>query len=141
VGGLGDAALDALADPPRGVGRELEAFAPIELGDGADQSEVAVLDQIEQRRSGRLVFLGDRDDQAQVRFQEPAAGIVAGPNRPAKGAPTPSTQANRIPKLAARIGAGLDQFCQSGLIVFGEQRVSAEIGQVQVDEVVVPDAL
>jgi hypothetical protein len=30
-----------------------------------------------------------------------------------------------IPKLAARIGARLDQFGQSGLIVFGEKRVSA----------------
>jgi hypothetical protein len=40
-----------------------------------------------------------------------------------------------------RIGARLDQFGQSGLIVFGEQRASAHIAQVQVDEVVVPDAL
>src|SRR5260370_31909638 len=54
VGGPGDAALDALADPPRGVRRELEAFAPLELGDGADQSEVAVLDQIVQRDTRRL---------------------------------------------------------------------------------------
>src|SRR5262249_24080540 len=36
----------------------------------------------------------------------------------------------------------LDQLRQSGLIVFGEQRVSADIGQVQADQVlVVPAAL
>src|SRR5262249_17547659 len=99
-------------------------------------------DQIRQRDTGRVVFLGGRDDQAQVRLHEPAAGIVAGPHHPAKSAPTPRTHPARIPKLAARLGARLDQLRQSGLIVFGEQRVSADIGQVQADQVlVVPAAL
>src|SRR5260370_8078331 len=113
MGGPGDAALDALADPPRGVGRELEAFAPIELGDGADQSEVAVLDQIVQRDTGRLVFLGDRDDEAQVRLHEPAAAIVPRPHPPAQGTPPPTTQAIHIPKPPPRIPPPPDHFAPS----------------------------
>ena len=46
---VGDAALDRLADPPRRVRRELEALAPVELVDGVDEAEVALLHDVEQR--------------------------------------------------------------------------------------------
>ena len=75
--GVGDAAGDRLTDPPRGVGGELEALAPVELLDGVHQAEVALLDEVEQRQSGRLVLLGDRHDEAQVRLHERALGVVA----------------------------------------------------------------
>ena len=39
--GVGDAAGDRLTDPPRGVRRELEALAPVELLDGVHEAEVA----------------------------------------------------------------------------------------------------
>src|SRR5205814_8408625 len=55
-----------LADPPGGVGGELEATAPVEFLDRADQAEVALLDQVEQREATARVALGDRDDEAQV---------------------------------------------------------------------------
>ena len=67
-------ALDGLADPPRRVGREAVAAAPVELLDGADQAEDALLDQVEQRQLGALVLLGDRDDQAQVRVDHALLG-------------------------------------------------------------------
>src|SRR4051812_10970239 len=44
---VGDGAGDRLADPPRGVGTELVALAVLELLHGADQSDVAFLDQVE----------------------------------------------------------------------------------------------
>jgi hypothetical protein len=62
-----DRALAGLADPPRRVGRELEALAVVELLDRAVQPDRAVLDQVEQRQAVALVALGDRNDQAQVR--------------------------------------------------------------------------
>src|SRR5829696_2900098 len=49
---------DGLADPPRGVGRELEALAVVELLDGPHQPDVALLDQIEQRDAPSSIFLG-----------------------------------------------------------------------------------
>ena len=49
--GVGDAAGDRLTDPPGRVRRELEAFAPVELLDGVHQAEVALLDEVEQRKA------------------------------------------------------------------------------------------
>ena len=75
--GVGDAAGDRLADPPRGVRGELEALAPVELLDRVHQAEVALLDEVEERQARGLVLLGDRDDEAQVRLHERALGVVA----------------------------------------------------------------
>ena len=72
---VGDGAGDALADPPGGVGRELEAAAVVELLDGADQAQVALLDQVEERDRGPRVALGDRDDEAQVGLGQSPLGI------------------------------------------------------------------
>ena len=49
---VGDAALDRLADPQRRVGGEAEALAVVELLDGADQAEHALLDEVEQAQLG-----------------------------------------------------------------------------------------
>ena len=69
-------ARDRLADPPRRVRRELEALAPVELRDRVDQAEVALLDEIEEGKTRRLVALGDRHDEPQVRLHERALGVV-----------------------------------------------------------------
>src|ERR671931_2179935 len=66
-----DRTLAGLADPPGGVGRELEALAPVELLDGAVQSDHALLDQVAELQAVALVALGDRDHQAQVRVDHP----------------------------------------------------------------------
>jgi len=54
---VGDAPGDRLADPPRGIRRELEALAPVELLDGVHQAEVALLDQVEEGQPGGWYFL------------------------------------------------------------------------------------
>src|SRR5207248_4038676 len=64
-------ARDRLPDPPRRVGRELVAAAPVELLDGADQPERPLLDQIEERQALVAVVLRDRDDEAEVRLDHP----------------------------------------------------------------------
>ena len=66
---------DGLADPERGVGRELEALAPVELVDGVLETEVAFLDEIEQLHAGRQgVAAGDAHDESQVGPDEPVLG-------------------------------------------------------------------
>src|SRR5829696_3572377 len=75
--GVGDAALDRLADPPRGVRGELEPLAPVELLDRVDEAEVALLDEVEQREAGRLVLLRNRHHKTQVRLHERALRVVA----------------------------------------------------------------
>ena len=61
-----DRALDALADPPGGIGGEAKPALRIELLDGVDQPEIAFFDQVEQRESAVAVVLGDVDHQPQV---------------------------------------------------------------------------
>src|SRR5262245_1897591 len=64
-------ALHRLADPPRGVGRELEAASPVELLDGAVQPQRSLLDQVEERNAEPTVALRDRDDEPEVRLDHP----------------------------------------------------------------------
>jgi hypothetical protein len=66
-----DRTLAGLANPPGGVGRELEALAPVELLDRAVQSDHALLDQVAELQAVALVALGDRDHEAQVRVDHP----------------------------------------------------------------------
>src|SRR4051812_10659913 len=65
---VGERAGDRLADPPRRVGRELEALAVVELLGGAHEAERALLDQVEERQPLVAVVLRDRDHEAQVRL-------------------------------------------------------------------------
>src|SRR5918911_352900 len=74
TGGVVEAALDRLADPQRGVRREAEALAPVELLGRADQAEHALLDEVVQGEAVALVPAGDRDDQAQGRVDEAILG-------------------------------------------------------------------
>ena len=77
------APLDALADPPRGVGREAEAALRLELADRVHQAEVAFLDE------GRASAGRGRDSSS--RCSPPAAGCA----RSSPGA--------RRSRLAARV--------------------------------------
>src|SRR5205085_10950040 len=63
-----------LADPPRRVRRELVALRIVELLHRADQTEVALLDQVQEQHPATHVTLGYRDDQAQVRLDQLALG-------------------------------------------------------------------
>ena len=47
---VGDGAPDGLPDPPRRIGRELEAAAELEAIDRLHQADVAFLNQVEQRQ-------------------------------------------------------------------------------------------
>ena len=133
--GVGDAAGDGLADPPRGVGGELEALAPVELLDGVHEAEVALLDEVEQRQARRLVLLGDRHHETQVRLHEGALGVLA----LADGAPQLALACRREVTSASSSrptgGAGLDGLGEADLVVLGEQRVLPDVGEVETDEV------
>ena len=65
---VADRAADRLADPDRRVGAEAVALAVVELLDGADEPERALLDQVGEREpvAGALEALGDVDDEPQV---------------------------------------------------------------------------
>jgi len=79
AGLVGDAARDRLADPPGGVGGELEATAPVELLDGAHEADVAFLDQIEEEHAAPDVAARNGDHETQVGLDQVAAsgGVAA----------------------------------------------------------------
>ena len=75
---VGERAGDGLPDPPGRVGRELVAHRVVELLDRADQAEVALLDQVEQRHAGLRVVARDRHHESEVRLDQlPLGGLVA----------------------------------------------------------------
>ena len=63
-----DGASDRLADPPRGIGRELVAAAPFEFVRAAHEADVAFLNQIEEMQAAVRIFLGDRYNQTKIGF-------------------------------------------------------------------------
>ncbi len=79
---VGERAGDGLADPPGRVGRELEAAAVVELLSRAHEADRPLLDQVEERQPLVAVALGDRDDQAQVRFDHLRLGRDVAPLDP-----------------------------------------------------------
>jgi len=56
---VGHGAGDRLADPPRRVGGELVALGVVELLDRADQTKVALLDEVEEQHPATRVTLGE----------------------------------------------------------------------------------
>ena len=102
------AALDGLTDPQRAVGRELEATPPVELLDGADQSEHALLHEVLHREPVTLVAARLRHDQTEVRVDHPLLGLEV---------------------------ALLDPLGQLDLLCGGQQRIRAGAAQEQLQGV------
>ena len=74
---VGDGTGYGLSNPPGGVGAELVAAPVVELLDGANQPDVAFLDEIEERHAAADVFLGDADDKPQIGLDQALAGSHA----------------------------------------------------------------
>ena len=72
---VGHGAADGLPDPPRRVRREPEAAPELESIDGLHQTDVALLNQIEQRQAAVRVALRDRHHQPEVGFEQIALGV------------------------------------------------------------------
>src|SRR5205085_10844985 len=82
---VGDGTRHRLPDPPCCVRRELVAALVLELLDRAHEADVAFLDEVEEAEAAIGVTLRDRDDEAQVRFNELALAfgrlVLAAPDR------------------------------------------------------------
>src|SRR5205823_1379810 len=73
---LGQRLENRLANPPHRVRDELDAFRLVELVGGANEAEVAFVDQIGERDALILILLGDRDDEAQIRTHQRIEGLL-----------------------------------------------------------------
>jgi len=100
------------------------------------QAEVALLDQIEQRHAGRLVLLGDRHDETEVRLHEAPLGLLTGANELAQLALAGRRQAALVLlELGRRLLADLHRLGEARLVILGQQRVLADLTEVQPDQV------
>ena len=61
-----DGPLNALANPPRGIGRKAKSSLGLKLVDGAHQSKIAFFDQIQQGDATVDIVLCNRHDQPQI---------------------------------------------------------------------------
>src|SRR6185437_8032492 len=112
---VGDRLYDRLPDPPDRVRDELDAVRVVELLSGANEAEVAFVDQIGQRNAVVLVALGDRHDEAQIGADESVERLrVAGANA-----------AGELGFLVSR-----EQRVGANLVQVGRQRIAA--GQIVV---------
>ena len=72
---IGNRTGNCLANPPRGIGAELEAAAILVFIDGPHQPGVAFLDEIEEAQAAVAVLLRDAHHEAQVAAREFAFGV------------------------------------------------------------------
>src|SRR5262249_38315012 len=133
--GVGDAARDRLANPPGGIRRELEALAVVELLDGMDKAEVALLHQVEERKLRRLVLLGNRYNKSEIGLDERLRGLVASADRHAQLSLASGRKPLRRLEFLPGQHTGLDRLPQSNLVVLGEQLVFTDVAQVEPNQV------
>src|SRR6185503_9276454 len=104
---------ERMADPPRGVGPELQVLDVVEPVDRTDQPEVALLDQVQEEHAAAGVTLGERDDQRQVGLDQVVLGVLSVPADP--------------PQLALELHADL---AESVELLLGEQPGLYALGQL-----------
>ena len=100
------------------------------------EAEVPLLDQVEERKPGRLVLLRDRHHEPEVRLHERALRIVA----QAGGAPQlallrRSECLGPVDQLRAGRVALFDLLGEADLIVLCQQRILADVGEIEPDEI------
>jgi hypothetical protein len=73
---IGNRARDRLANPPRRVSGKLVTAPPLKLVHRLHQTDVAFLNQIQKLQAAVRVLLGNRNNQAQVCFDQFALGLA-----------------------------------------------------------------
>src|SRR6266536_1533091 len=125
---------DRLADPPGRVGRELEALAPVELLDRAQQPEIALLDQVDQRQAGAGEAPRDRDHQTEIGLDHGPAGLLASSHRRRQRRP-PRIASSQLPQPELGLQPGLVRLRKANLVLPGQQLVLPDFVQIQSEQV------
>ena len=100
--------------------------------------EVALLDEVEQGQARGLVLLGDGHHQPEVGLHEGLLGALALEGGPPQLPLLGRGQAlRRRRQLRVRLPAGFDGLGQANLVVLGQQRVLADVGQIQPNQIFV----
>lgn len=135
AGLVGHGAGDGLTDPPGGVRGELVALGVVELLDRADQTEVALLDQVQEEHAAAGVTLGQGDHQTEVGLQEVVLGAAAVLGDDLQLALELRRELVGVGELVLGEQAGLDALGELDLLLGVEQRDLTDLLQVVLDGV------
>src|SRR5579883_2862793 len=128
---VGDGAGDGLPDPPGCIGRELEAAPIVELLDGANEADVALLDQVQQVHAAADVLLGHANHQAQIGLGQALARVEAAGDDRLIEAPGPHDGGGFVRVDACDAGDVGDQVlvADPGLGAFGPDLLGLPLAQ------------
>ena len=126
---------DGLADPPGCVGGELEALGVVELFDGADEAEVAFLDEVEEEHAAAGVALGEGDYESQVGFEQVVFGSLAVVDDPAHGLLEVLVHVGVFGELVFGVEACFDAHGEVDFLLCVEQGDLADLLEVVLDGV------
>ncbi len=118
--GVLESAPDPFADPPGAIGRETRSVRGIEPIDGRHQTEIAILDQVSQRRAAVRKALCDAHDETQIRLNHPQLGASDLLSR-FEDSSVVSAAALELRYCAARA----DNLVSQGSLLVGRQRRAA----------------
>ena len=139
AGLVGDGAGDGLANPPGGVGGELEALGVVELLHRADETEVALLNEIQKQHAAAHIALGNGDHQAQIGLDELLLGVQAHLLDAAEAALLAAIQFHAVGLGALQLlgggHTGLDLHGQIDFLGGGEQGHLADLLEVHAHRV------
>ena len=105
---------NSLTDPPSSIGGKLVSFSIVELFHSLDQTQIALLNQIQKQHSTAYIPLCDADHQTQVRLCKALLRIL-------------------IPQL--------HPLCQFDLLLRREQRHLADLLQIHADRILQTDTV
>src|SRR3954469_12693006 len=139
AGLVGHGAGDRLPDPPGRVRGELVALGVVELLDRADQAEVALLDEVQERHAAAGVALGQGHHEAQVGLEQVVLGALAVADDPVEVAPHLRRDLLALLLDLAQplraVETGLDPLGEVDLLLGVEQRDLADLLEVGADGV------
>ncbi len=133
---IGNGPADGLADPPRGVGRELVAHGVVKLFHRLQQPNIALLDQIQEGHAPPHIPLGDADHEAEVGLGELAPGAIALLRLALEVAHQLIRQVAVMGQAAARLIAADHGFGQRHLLIAGQEWDLADLAQIHAHGVV-----
>src|SRR5699024_6541910 len=136
LGSVPDPAVNSLTNPPGSVGGELVALGVVEFLDRSDKTQIAFLDEIKEVEFAAVEPFGNRHDQPQIgRHHLLIGGGSVGLNPLECPAFTPGLI---LPKAehVFRVHAGFDTFGDFDFLSGAEQRILADLFEVDTEEVV-----
>ena len=133
---IGHRAGNRLTNPPRGVGGELVALRVVELFDRTDQTEVTLLDQVQELHATPGVALGQGHDQAEVGLEQVVLRLLAVLGQEVQLAALAAGHlVGLVLQLVLGVQAGLDAAGQVDFLLGVQQGNLADLLEVVLDGV------